>query len=1007
VLGRATPAGFALAGLDDLIARSEKLDGSWFFPELRRGAIRTTLAGVLQDGAGPDAAEVTGLLRALRDAARASAALAARIDALDGVHVGDAWRAYNPDAADTLARADTRARAAVHLARTAPQAWAYLLTPTPSPTEDAALRQVSAAWDGWLAALAASPATVRQWADGDWLHAWERDEPLWATDVAASGVLQPQRFAETRRLLTALSRAGLDGFADQLATASIVPALAVEALQRGLAAASLTERSAAGSLDLFDGDGHDRTADTYITQGAALREQLRTAVAARLIALRPFDADNLRGEVAELARQIERKRGGLAFREVARRYPRALTSITPCFLMSPGSVAHFLDADSIEFDLVVFDEASQIRVPQAIGAMGRAKAVVVVGDSKQMPPTRIMQVDAVGESDPSSEDLVVEDLESILTEAVESGLPQLWLNWHYRSQDESLIAFSNATYYDDKLVSLPSPLAADNTGLSWRRVDGVFDRGRGRTNEVEATAIVDEIRARLADPATAEDSIGVVCFNIQQRDLILNKLEDSPDLLVQRGLAAEPGASLFVKNLENVQGDERDTILFSLAFSLDPETRRLPLNFGPLSLSGGERRLNVAVTRARREIVLFSSFNPGDIDLSRSAAQGIADLKHYLEFAATRTLPTRTRQGAQLSNRGRLVQELTDALTAEGLEVQAELGMSSFRVDLAVRERGDTGWRMAVMVDGPGWASRPTVSDRDGSPHLLVDLMGWPAVSRVWLPEWLRDRQGVLDTLLTTLRSTEVARPEPEPVNAMNAVDATNAVNSTSAVDATDAVAGSVPVAVTAPTGSSASAEAPASTVAGARTAVPREKSVVSALSPFVSADDAVIASPSLLDNIRMAQPAVERIAAEILATEGPIPLDRLLATLARRFALSRLGETKRADITAVLTARFRVNGRFVWPEDLDPAAWRGARRSPSTAVRGIAEVSPQEVINAMELVLRESFSMSSDDLMKETADILGYSRLSEQGRGWMMQALDIALTERRIVVDGERLMLP
>jgi hypothetical protein len=1013
ILARSTAAGFTLAGLDGLIAQSEKLDGSWFFPELRRGALRSALAGVLQGGSTPDGAEVTGLLRSLKAAADDSATLAARISALAGVAVPEGWHAYNADAADAFALAESRARAAVALARTAPQAWAYLLTPSPSAAEDTALQQISAAWAAWLTALAATPTTVRQWAQDSWMDSWHRDETLWAGDLASSGVLQPQRFAETRRLLTALSRAGLDGFADQLATADITPALAVEALQRGLAAASLDERSAAGSLDLFDGDGHDRTTDSYLAQSAALREQLRTAVAARLISLRPFDADNLRGEVAELARQIERKRGGLAFRELARRYPRALTSIAPCFLMSPGSVAHFLDADSIEFDLVVFDEASQIRVPQAIGAMGRAKAVVVVGDSKQMPPTRIMQVDAVSETDPTSEELVVEDLESILTEAVESGLPQLWLNWHYRSQDESLIAFSNATYYDDKLVSLPSPLTADNTGLSWRRVDGVFDRGRGRTNEVEATAIVDEIRARLAAPATADDSIGVVCFNIQQRDLILNKLEDSPDLLIQRALAAEPGASLFVKNLENVQGDERDTILFSLAFSLDPNTGRLPLNFGPLSLSGGERRLNVAVTRARREVVLFSSFAPSDIDLSRTAAKGIADLRHYLEFAATRTLPPRTRQGAQLSNRGRLVEELSAALTAEGLEVQAELGMSSFRVDLAVREPGDTRWRMAVMVDGPGWASRPTVSDRDGSPNLLVHLMGWPAVSRIWLPEWLRDRQGVLDGLLDTLRSTDMALPTPvtsEPVTPEPVTPEPVAAGPV----ATDPVfPDPVLPEVVAPGLPDPGLDGAAPGVPSMRTAAqvdvapPAAAAPTVGLPPFVPAEDSVIASQSLLNNIRMAEPAVLRIAGEVLAAEGPIPLDRLMSTVARRFGLSRLGEAKRTDVTSVLTGHFRIVGRFVWPQDLDPATWRGARRSPSTAVRPVADVSPHEIVNAAELVLRQSFSMISDDLVRETADILGYGRLSEQGRTWVAAAVDAAVAERRLIRDGERLMLP
>jgi hypothetical protein len=1001
VLHDVTPEGWELTDLGALIAESEKLDASWFFPGLRRGSLRKRITAILRDSVVVDDAGHTGVLIALRTATTGAEPLRAALTALHGAILPASWRPYTDGALDELDEALWTARSSVWMASVAPTAWA-LLSGTPGGTSGIAaadtlvLADISEAWLLWLGALAATPATVRQWsASGvgegetpDWTEAWARDEALWATDLDTTGVLQLQRFAETRKQLDDLARGGLFAFSDQLATVEIAPSEAQEALLRGTARASLRERSAVSNLDAFDGDSHDRAASAYLTQGIALREQLRTAVAARLIAQRPFDASNLRGEVAELARQIERKRGGLAFREVANRYPRALTAITPCFLMSPGSVAHFLDADSIEFDLVIFDEASQIRVPQAIGAMGRGKSVIVVGDSRQMPPTRLMQVDAAPEAAASDGDLVVEDLESILTEAVESGLPQLWLNWHYRSQDESLIAFSNTTYYSDKLVSLPSPRSTSDTGLSWRRVDGVFDRGRSRTNEVEADAIVDEIRARLADPATAEDSLGVVCFNIQQRDLILNKLEDSADLLVQQALTREPGQALFVKNLENVQGDERDTILFSLAFSLDAETGRLPLNFGPLGATGGERRLNVAVTRARKQIVLFSSFDPEDIDLSRTSSQGITDLRRYLEFAASRTLTRGTAQSAMLGNRGRMVTELSNALAAEGFEVETELGMSSFRVDLAVRRPGDPGWLMAVMVDGPGWASRPTVSDRDGSPQLLVDLMGWPLLSRIWLPGWMRDRDGVLAALLEKLR----AEPSAGSQAAADEERATAVPVAPAVAQAAEAAAArvDVPLAAAAP-----------SAVAGAAAAT----STIS-LPLFEAAPDSAIASQSVLNNMDMARPAIRRIAHEALVCEGPVPLERLVATVSRRFGYTRLGETKRAELTDSIAAQFDVVDGFVWPIGVDPETWRGARKSPSTTVRALSEVSLQEIANVMELVLRESFSITRDDLLKESAEVLGYGRLSEQGRTWLGTALDRAIARKRIVTDGERLTL-
>jgi len=1029
VLAEATPEAIEYAGLEQLIEKSTALDGQWFFPGLRRRALRKRIEPLLAAGATPDleGPAFTALLLRLRDALTDAAPLAAQRAAVPGLLTPEPWAPYRPGAAEALGAGILVSTTAVWLGRHAPAAWGMLAAGPLQASTAEALHDLDAAWRRWLGAVGGSQATVRQWAAGGeaagasagasaagapaaggWLAGWERDEALWHRDLDATGLLQLQRFAETRRLLDAVGAAGLPAFGEQLATVSIAPGAAPESLLRGLALASLDERSAAGGLDAFDADSQDRAAHAYLEQGAVSRQQLRTAVAARLIQQRPFDAQNLRGEVAELKRQIDRKRGGLAFREVARRYPEALTSIAPVFLMSPGSVAHFLDASSIDFDLVVFDEASQIRVPQAIGAMGRGRAVVVVGDSKQMPPTRLMQIEAAPDGDPRGADgaeAVVEDLESILSEAVESGLPQLWLNWHYRSQDESLIAFSNAAYYDNKLVSLPSPAAesttaegsgaehagagtprtdarAADTGLSLRRVDGEFARGAARTNEVEAQAIVAEIAARLRDPATREESIGVVCFNIQQRDLILNKLEDSSDLLIQRALTAEAGLDLFVKNLENVQGDERDTILFSLAFSPDPATGVLPLNFGPLNLAGGERRLNVAVTRARRSVVLFASFDPADIDLRRSSARGIADLKSYLQFASSRSLPAAVAGGTaeREGGPGRFVEELAAGIRSLGYETRTGLGLSSFTVDVAVRKPGDDDWRVAVMVDGAGWAARPTVSDRDGAPQLLVDLMGWSGVCRVWLPAWLRDRAGVLARI-----AEAVERPAAQRQRFVSVLS-----------PAAEADPGIEPAVDAGPAATGGPAQRAATGIA---------------LPAFAVAADSAIASQSVLDNMRMAQPAVQRIAAEILATEGPIPLARLVATVARRFGYTRIGEGRRNELIdslrsafAVTPARSGSGAEFVWPTGVDPLLWRGASRSPSSEARALAEVSPQEIANVAELLVREAFSITAADLVRETAEVLGYARTSEQGREHLAAGIALAVAQARIVDDGERM---
>lgn len=281
---------------------------------------------------------------------------------------------------------------------------------------------------------------------------------------------------------------------------------------------------------------------------------------------------------------------------------------------------------------MIFDEASQIPVWDAIGAIARGRQVIVVGDPKQLPPTAFFDRSSDGYDDATD----LEDLESILDECLGANIPHKRLAWHYRSRHESLIAFSNQRYYEGRLVTFPSPVTEDRAVRYVHVPGGVYERGSGRVNREEARAVVREVVNRLLDPAFAvqSSSLGIVTFNTEQQRLIETMLDQErrSRTELERFFGPEWHEPVFVKNLETVQGDEREVILFSVGYGPDP-AGRVSHNFGPLNKDGGTRRLNVAITRARSELVVFATLKPDHIDLSRTKAVGVCDFKHFLEYA--------------------------------------------------------------------------------------------------------------------------------------------------------------------------------------------------------------------------------------------------------------------------------------------------------------------------------------------------------------------------------------
>ncbi|MDE5547641.1 MAG: DNA2/NAM7 family helicase, partial [Clostridia bacterium] len=352
--------------------------------------------------------------------------------------------------------------------------------------------------------------------------------------------------------------------------------------------------------------------------GKLTKERIRDVLVSRLPM--PEGDGTLSVEQATFTRLSKSNLRGTGLRGLFTEVPTLTSVVSPCMLMSPITVAQYLAPVANTFDLVIFDEASQMSTAEAVGSMARAKAAIVVGDPKQLPPTSFFHSAYVDE-----ENLESEDLESVLDDCLALGMPERHLVWHYRSKHESLIAFSNSMYYDNRLCTFPSPDGLESK-VRLVEVDGTYDRGFTKRNKKEAEALVKEVIRRLSDPVLSRSSMGVVTFSSAQQDELDRMLTKEIAAKKLEHIAYEREEPLFVKNLENVQGDERDVILFSVCYGPD-STGRLSLNFGPLNQVGGWRRLNVAVSRAREEMIVFSTMTSSMINLQKTSSKGVAGLK--------------------------------------------------------------------------------------------------------------------------------------------------------------------------------------------------------------------------------------------------------------------------------------------------------------------------------------------------------------------------------------------
>jgi transcription elongation GreA/GreB family factor len=526
-------------------------------------------------------------------------------------------------------------------------------------------------------------------------------------------------------------------------------------------------------LSQFNGNAHDKTRNDYQLLDAEIVSLTGKDFASQ-IERRTSVPEGQRGttvgdftEMHLLRREINKQRRHIPIRQLVKRAGNALQALKPCFMMGPLSVAQYLEQGALKFDLVVMDEASQLRPEEALGAVARGAQLVVVGDPKQLPPTSFFDrmVDSADDEEEDEAPAAISGMESILDICQQLFTPVRSLRWHYRSHHESLIAFSNHHFYKN-LIVFPSPYAKNpGLGVKYRYVKG--GAYSDRRNLPEAQRLVDAVLEHMIKHP--EESLGVVTLNQTQRELIEELLDKKLKTFIEGAnftdrWAAE-GWPFFVKNLENVQGDERDVIFISTTFGKASGTDKVRQNFGPISRPDGWRRLNVLFTRAKRRIELFTSMSPEDIIVDQRTPLGTKALRDYLDFAKRGVLVTTDETDREPDSDFEV--SVANVVTSLGYEVKPQLGVAGFFIDMVVRNPDRPGeYLAAIECDGATYHSGFSVRDRDRIRQEILESLGWQGrIHRIWSTDWFYNPRRETDRLRSFLEERRRISAAADPTD--------------------------------------------------------------------------------------------------------------------------------------------------------------------------------------------------------------------------------------------------
>lgn len=762
----------------------------------------------------------------------------------------------------------------------------------------------------------------------------------WHTDTAS--------VEDWHRLRTAAQHAtelGLDAFRERLADGRLRPEHARETLEF-VRAEAVWERMRQSEPRLDAIDGRDRS--DKIAEFRKIDQQLQE-LASHEVLLKHFRnlPQGAAGMVGIVRGEANKKKRHMRLRKLLDTAADAVAAIKPVFLMSPLSVAQYLSPGKLTFDLLLIDEASQVRPADAMGAIMRTRQIVVVGDRKQMPPTSFFERQVSGEDDAEPEEAAdvqagqIGDMESILSLCEARGMPGGMLRWHYRSRHPSLIAVSNHEFYDDGLVFPPSPDSAGaSMGMSFTFVDGEYQRGKKRDNPREAQAVAEQVLAHARK--RPDETLGVVALSVAQRDTILNKLEfmrtEYPELEAFCKESKED--PFFVKNLENVQGDERDVIFISVGYGKDAGGY-MSQNFGPVSSEGGERRLNVLFTRARKQCRVFASIRYSDIRLDAIRHAGPRVLRRFLKYAETGEMDVPIINGGSMDSP--FEEDVARTLERHGHGVEPQVGSAGFKIDLAVRDPDDAGrFLLAIECDGARYHSSSWARERDRLRQTVLEQKGW-TFHRIWSTDWFHNRDAELRKLLDAIeraRANRFSERTPAPVTP------------------------------------------PTSAVRVTRN--PRPEPAEPARPAYRQADFEITRAGAVELHEASAATLAPHVA-RIVAVEGPVHIDEVARRMSRLWGYKRCGRRIQEAVQRAVEAALHEGQvrwadddgrRFLESPDGSPAVVRD-RGGASLTLRKPDMLPPSEIEAAIREVVERNVGISVEDCAVEVARLFGIKSTS------------------------------